>query len=349
MNVIPLITESSRLEGCTLLGALSITTSFRDAVTIIHGPSGCTQHNFSLLHATYIADGIPALPHLLSTHLSEDEIIFGGEEALETALRDVAGRDPRCIFVLSTCIVDTIGDDTSAVCRKSWGVPVIYLPTSGFLGGGFNQGLITTLLTLARIVEPVETHPRTVALIGEKNLEYEVEENYAEITRLLNSLGVRVELRFVRNLCFADIDRLGRAALNILRDPFLEPVGQLLERKFHTPFIDRMPEGFSGTLRFLTDVAQHLTLDARPALQKEKAFQNTVRAKFADLRGVAVNFGPDHHLSSGIPAIDETVTALGLYPATEGVMLPIPVPVPIGTAGMERLLHRWRRVIHASL
>lgn len=348
MNVIPHITESLRLEGCTILGALSITTAVRDAVTIIHGPSGCTQHNFSLLHATFLADGIAALPHLLSTHLTEDEIIFGGEGVLETTLKDISAQDPGCIFVLSTCIVDTIGDDTFAVCRKSWGVPVIYLPTAGFLGGGFNQGLINTLMTLSNRIEPVEKQPLTVALIGEKNLEYEVETNYAEITRLLNVLGVRVELRFVRNLCFADMDRLGGAALNILREPMLAPVGQMLKWKFGTPFIDRMPEGFSSTLQFLAEVAHHLKLDALPALQMERAHQAEVCAKFADLRGVAVNFGTEHRLS-GIPAIDGVVTTLDFQPNGEGVMLPLPVPVPIGTAGMERLLHRWRRVIHASL
>lgn len=349
MNVIPHITESQRLDGCTILGALSVTTGVRDAVTVIHGPSGCAHHNFSLLHATLFTEGVAALPRLLSTHLREDEIIFGGEEALEAILREIDGTEPSCIFVLSTCIVDTIGDDTPAICRKSWGSPVVYIPTAGFLGGGFNRGLLNSLLTLAQGINCGEIKRCTAALIGEKNLEYEVEENHKEVTRLLNLLGIRVELRFVRNLYFTDIHRMGEVALNILRDPLLIPVGQHLERRLGIPFVDCMPEGFSGTLRFLSEVARHLKLDPSRALHAEKAYQDAVCAKFADLSGTRVNFGPDYPLFSGISSIDETIPLLGLVPSPQGVILPLPIPAPIGTAGMERLLHRWRRVIHASL
>ena len=53
----PLPWISSRLEGCTLTGALSVTTEVTDGVTIIHGPAGCSQHNASLLLATLLDRG----------------------------------------------------------------------------------------------------------------------------------------------------------------------------------------------------------------------------------------------------------------------------------------------------
>ncbi|MDD4252108.1 MAG: oxidoreductase, partial [Methanoculleus horonobensis] len=48
MNSNPSPSNSSRFEGCTLTGALSVLTEVRDAVSVIHGPAGCTHHNFSL-------------------------------------------------------------------------------------------------------------------------------------------------------------------------------------------------------------------------------------------------------------------------------------------------------------
>ena len=106
---------SSRTEGCTITGALSVTTQVRDTVTIVHGPKGCTHHNFSLLHATGLDNDRISLPDLISTGISETDIIFGGERALERTLEMVAERDVGGIFVLSTCIIDTIGDDVAAV------------------------------------------------------------------------------------------------------------------------------------------------------------------------------------------------------------------------------------------
>ena len=87
-----------------------MTTHVRDSVTIIHGPKGCTHHNFSLLHATGFDNDHVSMPDLISTGLSESDIIFGGEAALERTLDAVGKRNIGAVFVLSTCIVDTIGD-----------------------------------------------------------------------------------------------------------------------------------------------------------------------------------------------------------------------------------------------
>ena len=70
-----------------------------------------------------------ALPDLVSSALDESDIIFGGEDALARAIRSVCERDVSTVFVLSTCIVATIGDDVEAVCGRGWPVPVIPVPT----------------------------------------------------------------------------------------------------------------------------------------------------------------------------------------------------------------------------
>ncbi len=66
-------------------------------------------------------------------------------------------------------------------------------------------------------------------IIGEKNLEYEVDENFAEVLRLLTLLKIPVNLRFLHNSTMSDISRLGAARLNILRDEDLRSVGEQLQ------------------------------------------------------------------------------------------------------------------------
>src|SRR5512133_3695102 len=237
-------TLSSRSGGCTLTGALSVTTHVRDAASIIHGPKGCAHHNFSLLHATGLDNDRAIVPDLISSALAETDIVFGGEDALARTISAVSERDVSAIFVLSTCIVDTIGDDVEAVCGRGYPVPVIPVSTAGFLGGTFQDGMKNALLSLAALAEPQEKD-LSVNIIGEMNLEYEVEENFSEVARLLTLLGLPVGIRFVHDIRFDEIPALGAGQLNILRDPSLVPVGEFLKSRFGTPYVSSFPTGLS--------------------------------------------------------------------------------------------------------
>ena len=345
MNSNPLPVNSSRLGGCTLTGALSVTSRICDAATIVHGPKGCSHHNFSLLHATWLDNDEVLLPDLVSTGLTEQDIVFGGEAALSTALDNAAGRDVKAVFVLSTCIVETIGDDVEAVCEQEYGIPVIHIPTAGFLGGTFQDGVNNALITLAGSAEPC-ARVTGVNIIGEMNLEYEVEENYAEIARLLGCLGLPVSLRFVHDIPFDRIFRLGAAQLNILRNPALVPVGQYLEERFGTPFIPSFPHGLSDTIAFLESVARRCGIDGHKAVEQERALQTEMIAAFGDLHSSRATLGNTWQGLEGLAAAEELAGVLGISPHGGGEIR-LPVSSAVGTAGLRRMLHRWRRAIHA--
>ncbi len=345
MNLRPLHTPTSRYGGCTLTGALSVTIQVQDAVSIIHGPKGCAHHNFSLFHATMLDNDQAAIPSLVSTALAERDVIFGGEDALDRTIRSVCSQDISSVFVLSTCIAATIGDDVVAVCGRGWPVPVIPIPTAGFLGGTFQDGVNNALTALASLAEPSPAGP-CVNIIGEKNLEYEVEENYAEVVRLLALLHLPAGIRFVHSLPFDDLSALGAARLNILRDPALVPVGDRLRQRFGTPYIRSFPAGLSETLAFIRSVAAACGIEAEEALGAEEAFQAEVLADFADISGSQGSFsGPvmDPEISR---AAREAADALRIRVSGIHDASPLPVQPVVGTSGVRRMLHRWRRAIH---
>jgi len=342
----PLPASTCRTAGCTLTGALSVVTQVTDAVTVVHGPGGCTHHNFSLLYATALDNGRPALPLLVSTGLSDTDVVFGGEDALDRTLGNVMEGKPGAVFVLSTCIVETIGDDVEEVCRAKQGCPVIVVPTAGFLGGSFQDGVNNALLALAAQAGPADPE-RGVNIIGEKNLEYEVEENYAEVSRLLSLLGLTVNLRFVRNITSKEIARLGAARLNVLRDPALVPVGEYLRSRFGTPYIPGFPIGIPGNSAFLLAVAKACGIDGTQAVSRERAREAELLEKFRDLAGSGVFFSPIPPDPEGRIAALDLARTVGLRFSDTGSPVPVPVIPPVGLAGTERLLHRWRRAIFA--
>jgi nitrogenase molybdenum-iron protein alpha/beta subunit len=259
----------------------------------------------------------------------------------------VAGRDVDAIFVLSTCIVDTIGDDVAAICGREFGLPVVIVPTAGFLGGTFQNGVANALCAITGAAESCPVND-CVNIIGEKNLEYEVEENYAEVVRLLETLGIPVNLRFVHDITFDEIRMLGAARLNILREPSLKPVGNYLKQCFGTPFIPAFPFGLSGTLAFVESVAETFGIDSSRAVEKERLFQRDTLERFSDLTGMAASFDPAMSDMDGISSSSEVAEALRINmkpQGTNGVLLGSGTPV--GTSGVRRMLHRWRRQLHA--
>ncbi len=347
MSLKPLPIHTSRFGGCTLTGALSVTTHVRNTASVIHGPKGCTHHNFSLLHATGLDNETVTLPDLVSTALCESDIVFGGEGALLRTLGSVAESGPDAIFVLSTCIVDTIGDDVAAICGREFGVPVVIVPTAGFLGGTFQNGVANALRALADTAEPLPVQ-ESVNIIGEMNLEYEVEENYAEVVRLLDMLGVSVNIRFVHDIGFDDIGMLGAARLNILREPLLQTVGMYLEQRFGTPFIPSFPLGLSGTLSFVEAVAETFGIDSSRAVEKEHLFQSDTLAGFSDLKGMVASFDPAMGDLDSVHSSSEVAEAVRIHMREPGTRcLPLGPGRPVGTAGVRRMLHRWRRQLHA--
>jgi nitrogenase molybdenum-iron protein alpha/beta subunit len=343
----PLPVNSSRLGGCTLTGAISVTSHLRDTVTVVHGPKGCSHHNVSLLHASWLDNDHAVLPSLLSTCLSEKEVIFGGEDALRKAISSAAAQEGvRAVVVLSTCVVGTIGDDVSAVCSEDYGVPVVSIPSAGFLGGTFQDGMNNALIALAGTAGSCRKE-RSVTIIGEMNLEYEVEENFREIERLLSLLHLPVNLRFVHNLGWDQIAPLGAAQLNILRSPALVPVGEYLKNRFGTPYIASFPHGLSATLSFVREVAARCGIDGQDALKEECLRQEEMLGQFSDLRRVPVSLDHTHSGEDELLPAEELAAALDLVMGTPGTCARLPVSSAVGTLGTKRMLHRWRRVVHA--
>jgi nitrogenase molybdenum-iron protein alpha/beta subunit len=179
------------------------------------------------------------------------------------------------------------------------------------------------------------------------NLEYEVEENYAEILRLLTHLDLPAGIRFVHNLGFDEIASLGAARLNILRDPSLIPVGEFLQARFGTPYLPGFPSGLSATLAFIDAVARICERDKGRAVALERALQAEILADFADLTDALGTFSGPLALTDSIHAAQEAADALHIRVGQGQDAPALPVHPAVGTAGVKRMLHRWRRSLHA--
>ena len=287
--------SEKRLGGCALGGSLAVTSFIRDGITIIHSPQGCAHQMFSAYHAMAADSDTFSIPKVIVSNITNREVIFGGEEALLEALDRADAKNPALISVVTSCVPETIGDDVEGVCASHAAADkIVYVPASGFLGGSSQDGENIALISISKRVSPSEIVPRTAVIIGEKNLESEVEENYAEVCRLLSRLGISVSLRFCRNISAADIIKLGTADFFIIRDERVEEAGRTIAENFGRPYVSSFPSGLSGCVRFIREAGLACGIseaEIEDAVSAEEAYQAEQLSIFKELSGMKVSLG----------------------------------------------------------
>jgi nitrogenase molybdenum-iron protein alpha/beta subunit len=217
------------------------------------------------------------------------------------------------------------------------------VPAGGFLGGGFYEGERAALAAYAalsaRLPPPDHGDDPVIALVGEKNLEYEADSHAAELGRLLDRLDLGVGLRFVREAPTASFGLLPAADLLVLREPGLTAVADRFPVRPGTFCIRGFPVGLTATLAFLRSVGRALGLEAEAACEAEAAHQDALLARFGGLSGARIGLPESPRWAL------ELADALGMIVHPKGTAVPVPDPAPVGTAGIARLLSRWGRVL----
>ncbi|HJJ90361.1 MAG TPA: hypothetical protein O0W88_00655 [Methanocorpusculum sp.] len=338
----------TRMAGCTLTGALSIACFIPGAIAVVHAPLGCVHQVFSMLHAMANDHDTWIVPEIIVSGISDREVIFGGEECLYDALTQAAERGPDMIMVVTSCVPETIGDDCRAVCaRHPYSDRIVYIHTSGFFGGSAKDGenaVLSVLVSGSPVGVPV---PGTIALVGEKNLESEVDENYKEVERLLTRLNLRIIVRFCRNCDYATLMHIGTVACSILRDERVADLGILIEKRFCRRVISEFPRGLLNCLSFLREVGEACNVSEEiifSAIEEEKAFQDAMLKRFTCLCGKTVFLGAEPF--AGTTAIArEAIVRLGMREHADGFLIRLPFYLPIGTYGVEKMLYMWRRAM----
>lgn len=233
-----------------------------DVAIIVHGPSGCGW-DFSLPDRR--GDGV-----CHATDLTEMDVIMGGEEALEKKIESVCARArPRALFVLGTCVSRIIGDDARGLCAQAeakWGVPVLYLPTSGLADPSAPEARSLVMDALiGKIMKPGRRVARSVNFLSRDWPNYT--QVRKELARHLSALGLRLNALLTGDPVLEEIAAAPRAALNVIvSDPAAEAIGARMREKFGTPFlVVPRPTGIAATSRMYELVAEASGGGAGPA------------------------------------------------------------------------------------
>ena len=275
---------------CKLFGAIKALSSIKKCVVLVHGPKGCVYHiNYIMgMRGDYPSE-------IYSTCLGEQDVIFGADQKLKTAIEDLDRElHPDLIAVLSCCASDIIGEDVqSAIHGTTTTAAVIGIDAGGF-EGDFRTGYSETLTRLVEefVEKRNETDPRSVNLVGLLRGGPDLQ----EIVRDLGLVGIKVNTVLTAEATLEEIRRLGKAALNIvLCEPAGKDAAELLQKKCGTPWvIEELPIGVDATRQFLLRVTKALGFQEIPDIPQDRFVVDY--SSFKDRR-IALVSGPTRAIS----------------------------------------------------
>ncbi|MDR3154558.1 MAG: hypothetical protein LBW85_09910 [Deltaproteobacteria bacterium] len=224
---------------CALGGALYALRALPRTVPVIHASPGCGYNVFSAVNAGagHLGGGYCGGACWSSSNVTEQEIVFGGEDRLrEQILTTMELLDGDLYVVVSGCMVEMIGDDIERVASeiKASPAPLLAVPTPSFRGNssdGYDivlRGLFEGLTRKGARRERGLVN--LLGLIPGQDVFYRG--NLTELGRLLGLLGLKANTFFGEGETLDSIRRAGRAELTIrLSDVYGEGAAGFLERE----------------------------------------------------------------------------------------------------------------------
>lgn len=246
--------------GCAFDGAMIALVPITDAAHLVHGPLACAGNSWGARGS--LSSGSELYKLGLTTDLSENDIIFGGEKRLYQSILDVQERyHPAAIFVYATCVTALIGDDFDAVCKKAsekLQTPIIPVNSPGFTGTKNLGNRIGGEFLLEYVIgtkEPPFTTPYDINLIGEYNIAGEL----WNVLPLFEKLGIRVLSKMTGDARYEEICYAHRAKLNVMIcSKALLNVARKMEERYGIPYIEESFYGIEDVNHCLRHIAEKI-------------------------------------------------------------------------------------------
>jgi light-independent protochlorophyllide reductase subunit B len=315
-------------EGPPHVGAMRIATAMKGLHYVLHAPQGDT---YADLLFTMIERRKERPPVTYTTFQARD---LGGDtaELFKTAARDSYARfKPQAMIVGASCTAELIQDDPGGLAAAlNLPIPVIPLELPSYQRKE-NWGAAETFYQLVRhLAKPAPdaakwqraegAKPRCNVL-GATALGFRHRDDVREIVRLIESLGIEINVIAPLNASPNDLKRLNEADFNVVLYPEIAQSAALwLHRTFGQPMTKTIPIGVGATRDFISEVAGLAGVDATPVLESSSSraswYCASVDSTYLTGKRVFIFGDATHAVAAARVATKElgfTVVGLGTY------------------------------------
>jgi light-independent protochlorophyllide reductase subunit B len=312
-------------EGPPHIGAMRIATAMQGVHYVLHAPQGDT---YADLLFTMIERRDKRPPVTYTTFQARD---LGGDTAglFKNAVVDAYARfKPEAMLVGASCTAELIQDDPGGLAAAlNLPIPVVALELPSYQRKE-NYGASETFYRLvractanvARAAREPDAKP-SCNILGPTALGFRHRDDVVEITRLLERLGVAVNVVAPMGARPADLARLPQADFNIVLYPEVAmAAAQWLEKQYGQRFVNIAPIGVGGTRDFVGAVAALAGIDATDVLRAETSrlvwYSRSIDSTYLTAKPVFIFGDATHAIALARVAADELgyqVVGLGTY------------------------------------
>ncbi|MEO3471056.1 ferredoxin:protochlorophyllide reductase (ATP-dependent) subunit B [Roseomonas sp. CAU 1739] len=312
-------------EGPPHVGAMRVATAMEELHYVLHAPQGDT---YADLLFTMIERRAKRPPVTYTTFQARD---LGGDtaELLKAAVRDAFDRfRPQAMLVGASCTAELIQDDPGGLAR-TLGLPVPVVPIElPSYQRKENWGAAETLYRLVRaFAGPQASVPRAAAdgprcnILGPTALGFRHRDDLVEIRRLLERIGVAVNVVAPLGATPADLARLGAADFNVVLYPEVaDQTAAWLERSFGQKRTRAVPIGVGATRDFIAEVGALAGIDTTAMLAEETSrlpwYSRSVDSNYLTGKRVFIFGDATHAIAAARVAAQELafeVVGIGTY------------------------------------
>ncbi|KAB2953092.1 hypothetical protein F9B85_07465 [Heliorestis acidaminivorans] len=254
-------------------GALAVLTPMKgNFCLVIDGPIGC--HYVPVDSALNYTDAIPYLQNVFATHIIEKDVALDGTLH---KLRKLCGellQHYDDIFILSCQESEIISSEGAMLEAEIDGRRVWYINTASLDIDDYQAREDTLLFLYNRVrpklpAQPAKESPKPlVNIIGPTFGNFNAYADFAEIKRIVTSIGADINVALPFECSLNDITRLDDGAVNII---MYKEYGEGLGKALGKPMLFG-PIGIAATTEFITELGQLLGLEeeAKAFIAEEK-------------------------------------------------------------------------------
>ena len=219
---------------CPLMGAAMAVRGIKDAVLLVVGTDECAYYT---KHMTIHSDDFGGLQgRCVSAVLDTRDVTFGCKAKLDQAVAElVAEYSPKAVFIVTTCVVEIIGDDADAFAdsySEQYGIPFMAVHTEHFKCENHLPGLERTITACLKLMED-RPKTGTVNLLGQRMGSFET----TELARVLREAGVGIGMQLPCGCTVKDIRNAASARVNIVVNAIALPLAEKMQERFGTPYV----------------------------------------------------------------------------------------------------------------
>ena len=309
-------------EGPPHIGAMRIATAMKGVHYVLHAPQG---DSYADLLFTMIERRDRRPPVTYTTFQARD---LGSDtaELFKSAAKEAYERfKPQALLVGSSCTAELIQDDPGGLAEAlHLPVPVIPLELPAYQKKE-NWGASETFYRVVRAcchaqvgTDRAKNEKPLCNLLGPTALGFRHRDDIREITGLLASLGIGVNVVAPLDASPADIARIPQADFNVLLYPEIAATAaQYLERTFKQPYTKTVPIGVTATRAFAAEAAALAGVRADvPETSRLPWYSRSVDSTYLTGKRVFIFGDATHALAAARVASKElgfAVVGLGTY------------------------------------